>query len=102
MSGSPLKQPGPLGIIGNLKEDKEEFPSWLIRLRNQSCLCEVLSSIPGLSQWVKDLVLPHRSQMLPHRSQMQLGSSVAVAKEQPTSADLTPGLGNFHMPQERQ
>ena len=33
--------------------------------------------IPGLAQWVKDLVLPHAA----CRSQMWLGSGVAVAGE---------------------
>ena len=32
-----------------------EFLLWLIRLRTRRCFCEDVSSIPGLSQWVKDL-----------------------------------------------
>ena len=35
-----------------------EFPLWLGGLRTQRCLCEDVGSIPGLDQWVKDLVLP--------------------------------------------
>jgi len=34
-----------------------EFPWWLIGLRTQRCLCEVMGFIPGLAQWVKDLAL---------------------------------------------
>ena len=33
-----------------------EFPLWLTGLRTQ-CLCEDEGSIPGLTQWVRDLVL---------------------------------------------
>ena len=36
---------------------------------------EVVGSIPGLTQWVKDLMLVQ----LWHRSQMRLGSGVAMA-----------------------
>ena len=35
-----------------------EFLLWLSGLRTQCCLCEDVGSIPGLTQWVKDLVLP--------------------------------------------
>ena len=31
---------------------------WLSGLRTQHCLREEMSSIPGLTQWIKDLVLP--------------------------------------------
>ena len=31
---------------------------WHSELRTQCCLCEDASSIPGLAQWVMDLVLP--------------------------------------------
>ena len=40
------------------KEEEEEFPLWLSGLRTQHCFCEHLGLIPGLAQWVKDLVLP--------------------------------------------
>ena len=36
----------------------KEFPLWLSELRTQGCLCEDVGSIPGLSQWVKDLAFP--------------------------------------------
>ena len=35
-----------------------EFPSWLSVLTNPTRNHEVEGSIPGLAQWVKDLVLP--------------------------------------------
>ena len=40
------------------KEEEEEFPLWLSGLRTQHCFCEHWGLIPGLAQWVKDLVLP--------------------------------------------
>ena len=43
-------------VSGGKDGIEEEFPSW--RSRNESMNHEVLGSIPGLSQWVKDLVLP--------------------------------------------
>ena len=36
----------------------EKLPLWHSRLRTWQCLCGDLGSIPGLLQWVKDLVLP--------------------------------------------
>ena len=35
----------------------EELPLWLSRLRTQYNVCEDVSSIPGLTPWVKDLAL---------------------------------------------
>ena len=34
-----------------------EFLLWLSRLRTQHSVCEDVGSIPGLTQWVKDLIL---------------------------------------------
>ena len=59
---------GALGIRANqaffiraakreIKKPKEEFPLCLSRLRTQHSLCEGVSSIPGLAQWIKDPVL---------------------------------------------
>ena len=39
-----------------LKRKELEFLLWLSGLRTQYCLFEDVSSIPGLTQWVKDLV----------------------------------------------
>ena len=36
---------------------EKEFPLWLSRLRTQCCLCEDVSSIPRLTQWVMDQVM---------------------------------------------
>ena len=35
-----------------------EFPWWLKVLKTQHSVCEDVGSIPGLTQWVKDLVFP--------------------------------------------
>ena len=35
-----------------------EFPLWLNGLRGQHSVCKDVGSVPGLSQWVKDLTLP--------------------------------------------
>ena len=51
----------------NLKND-EEFLLWLGGLRTWHCLWEDAGLIPGLTQWVKNLVLP----WLCHRPQVQL------------------------------
>ena len=40
-----------------LKKNPREFPLCLSGLRTQHSVCEDVGSIPGLSQWVKDLVL---------------------------------------------
>ena len=40
------------------KEQTLKFLLWLSRLRTQSSLHEDSDLIPGLAQWVKDLVLP--------------------------------------------
>ena len=40
------------------KEDAQKFPLWLSGLRTQHSVREDVGSIPSLTQWVKDLVLP--------------------------------------------
>ena len=40
------------------KQIGQEFPLWLNRLRTQHSVREDGSVIPGLAQWVTDLVLP--------------------------------------------
>ena len=41
----------------NIKKEWE-FPLWLSGLRTQHSVYEDVSSIPGLTQWIKDLALP--------------------------------------------
>ena len=44
-------------ILWSLKRMFMEFPLWLSGLRTRRCLGKDAGSIPGLAQWVKDLVL---------------------------------------------
>ena len=59
----------------------QEFPLWLSEFRTQHCLCENAGSIPGLTQWVKDPVLPQ----LECRLQTWLRSGVAMAVAEATT-----------------
>ena len=71
-----------------------EFPSWLSRLRTQNYLPEDVGSIPGLAQWVKDLVLPRAVAEVTDaavRIQCCLCRDCGVGLS--CSSDLTPSLG---------
>ena len=58
-------------MIKKKKNSEEmEFLLWLSGLRTRRSVCVDVGSVPGLTQWVKDLQW---------RLQMQLGSDVAVA-----------------------
>ena len=46
-----------ISFIGG-KKKKSEFPLWLSRPRTSHSVHEDVGSIPGLSQWVKDPMLP--------------------------------------------
>ena len=51
----------PPGVKFHFAEEEmglEEFPLWLSRLRAQHGIYEDAGSIPGFTQWVKDLALP--------------------------------------------
>ena len=41
-----------------LKKEKEEFLLWLSKLRTRHSVHKDAGLIPGLTQWVNDLVLP--------------------------------------------
>ena len=56
---SNLKLPWKVGFYNLLlKLMDQEFPLGLIGLRIWRSLCEDAGLIPGLTQWVKNLVLP--------------------------------------------
>ena len=76
-----------------VKKNELEFLLWLSRLRTQHSVQEDATSIPGLTQWVKDWYY-HKLQ---HRSQMQLRSGVAVAVAKAAAADSASSLRNFYM-----
>ena len=61
-------------ITSKVKRDSEGVPAVAQCVKNPTSIHEVVSSIPGSTQWVKDLALP-----LQRRSRMRLGSDVAVA-----------------------
>ena len=44
-------------IFNYLKSIVKEFSFWLIELGTHHSVCEDVGSIPGLTQWVKDLAL---------------------------------------------
>ena len=50
-------KPALYNIKIHFKIHAEEFPLWLSRLQTQLVSMR-MSSIPGLAQWIKDLVLP--------------------------------------------
>ena len=49
----------------------EEFPLWLSGFRTQQSICEDAGSVPGLAQWVKDLVLPQAAALVAEAAQIQ-------------------------------
>ena len=50
---------------------------WLSGLRTQPCLCEDVRLIPGLTQWVREQVLPQAAVQVADTA--QIGVAVAVA-----------------------
>ena len=66
-----------------------EFPLWLN-------VCEDLGSIPGLTQWVKDLVLLQAKVWVADGAQIWRCHGCGVDQQQ--QLRFSPWPGNFHMP----
>ena len=66
---------------------------WLSGLRTLHCVCEDVGSMPGLVQWVKDLVLPQAAAQVADMvwSQCCLGCGIGLS----CHSDSTPSLGTY-------
>ena len=68
-----------------------EFLLWLKRLRTQPCLCEDVSLIPDLAQWVKDPVLLQAVVQVTGAAQIHCCSRCGI--DSSFNSDSTPGPG---------
>ena len=64
---------------------------WLSRLRTQHNVCEDAGSIPGLAQWLKDLIVPQATVLVADAAQIQGCCGYGIGHR--CSSNSIPSLG---------
>ena len=83
------------GLRFVLTSSIQEFPLWLSGLRTQHSVCEDMNSIPGLAQWVKDLVLPQAVVQVSNTAWIWCCCGCGMGWQLRLAADLAPSRGTF-------
>ena len=79
-----------------MKQGTSEFPLWLSRLRTRPSVSEDAGSIPGLTQWVKELLLLQDVVQVTDAARILCCCGCGVGQQLKLQFDSLPG--NFHMP----